>query len=522
MEESQLHDKHQTVKQQLREQYLLQRQQLLARHEKEFQQIERQNYHQYEELDMRQKNEILRVPKVQAQEHKTRLIMFKQALKVQNIQGDAERNRLRDFKAQEEKRQKAELERQSYKHMQQKRELEENNISNLRELRQLQNEKKRLLVDRENERLNAMETSFRQDLHKWKQQILPRRQIIDQQFAQQLEQLERFVAAGKGRGPGQGQTDLIENPTNMRPIGLGNQLGNIQHMNNFIGNEFNQQQYGQGPETIADNMSHIMEEGIHEQNRHAHASKRQSQDIDNVSLDGVLDEDENGPRPAGIISRNKSLKQQPSMRSQRTHNTAQNQPSNQPPAPQNQPSNPNPPNHSQDMNDDQNFDSMSKHSHHSNSSHPSRSPNKSHRNMSIKSPRNSRHQVIPENEAMSNSNQHHQHDNSNLPDHVSQRSHMTHNSHHTQPHVNGNLEATPPNALSPNAERRNSMRNSSLQHSPSQKSMVRNGSKRMGSIRESTGMSRNGSVRNSMRSNKSYNQNQSHENVIIEDGEGSM
>ena len=146
MEERQLHDKHQTVKQQLREQYLLQRQQLLARHEKEFQQIERQNYHQYEDLDMRQKNEIVRLPKVQAQEHKTRLIMFKQALKVQNIQGDAERIRLRDFKAQEEKRQKAEIERQAYKHMQQKRELEENNISNLRELRQLQNEKKRLLA----------------------------------------------------------------------------------------------------------------------------------------------------------------------------------------------------------------------------------------------------------------------------------------------------------------------------------------------------------------------------------------
>ena len=180
--------------------------------------------------------------------------MFKQALKVQNIQGDAERVRLRDFKAQEEKRQKAEIERQAYKHMQQKRELEENNISNLRELRQLQNEKKRLLVDRENERLNGMETTFRQDLHKWKQQILPRRQIIDQQFAQQLEQLERFVAAGKrpGVGPGgqlpgalggapdenfgYGGAGAMGRGGHHGMGGLGGNLGNIQHMNNYISN----------------------------------------------------------------------------------------------------------------------------------------------------------------------------------------------------------------------------------------------------------------------------------------------
>ena len=212
MEERQLHDKHQTVKQQLREQYLLQRQQLLARHEKELQQVERQNIHGMEELDMRHKNDNFRLPKQQRQEQKTRLIMFKQALKVQNIIGDAERIRLRDFNIQEDKRIKTEREKMQERHLQQLRELDENNKSNLRELRQLQNEKRRLLIDREDERLNAMETSFRQDLHKWKQQMLPRKHLIDQEFAQQLEQLERFVAAGKKPGHGE-EHPVISGPT---------------------------------------------------------------------------------------------------------------------------------------------------------------------------------------------------------------------------------------------------------------------------------------------------------------------
>ncbi|XP_053552580.1 serine/threonine-protein kinase 10-like, partial [Bombina bombina] len=80
LEERHLQERHQLMKQQLKDQYFLQRHELLRKHEKEQEQMQRYNQRMIEQLRLRQQQEKTRLPKVQRGEAKTRMAMYKKSL----------------------------------------------------------------------------------------------------------------------------------------------------------------------------------------------------------------------------------------------------------------------------------------------------------------------------------------------------------------------------------------------------------------------------------------------------------
>ncbi|XP_047643350.1 serine/threonine-protein kinase 10 isoform X4 [Phacochoerus africanus] len=115
MEEHHLQERHQLVKQQLKDQYFLQRHELVRKHEK--------------------------------------------------------------FSQQEEKRQKSERLQQQQKHENQMRDMVAQCESNMSELQQLQNEKCHLLVEHETQKLKALDESHNQNLKEWRDKLRPRKKV---------------------------------------------------------------------------------------------------------------------------------------------------------------------------------------------------------------------------------------------------------------------------------------------------------------------------------------------------------
>ncbi|KAB1271610.1 STE20-like serine/threonine-protein kinase, partial [Camelus dromedarius] len=139
LEERHLQEKHQLLKQQLKDQYFMQRHQLLKRHEKETEQMQRYNQRLIEELKNRQTQERARLPKIQRSEAKTRMAMFKKSLRINSTATpDQDRDKIKQFASQEEKRQKNERMAQHQKHENQMRDLQLQCEANVRELHQLQ------------------------------------------------------------------------------------------------------------------------------------------------------------------------------------------------------------------------------------------------------------------------------------------------------------------------------------------------------------------------------------------------
>ncbi|EGW06145.1 Serine/threonine-protein kinase 10 [Cricetulus griseus] len=140
MEEHQLQERHQLVKQQLKDQYFLQRHELLRKHEKEREQMQRYNQRMMEQLKIRQQQEKARLPKIQRSDGKTRMAMYKKSLHINGAGSASEqREKIKQFSQQEEKRQKAERLQQQQKHENQMRDMVAQCESNMSELQQLQN-----------------------------------------------------------------------------------------------------------------------------------------------------------------------------------------------------------------------------------------------------------------------------------------------------------------------------------------------------------------------------------------------
>uniref|UniRef100_A0A673AG44 non-specific serine/threonine protein kinase n=1 Tax=Sphaeramia orbicularis TaxID=375764 RepID=A0A673AG44_9TELE len=178
MEEKNLFERHQLLKQQLKDQYFLQRHQLLKKHEKEQEQMQCYNQRMIELLKARQQQEKNRLPKIQRSEAKTRMAMFKKSLRI-NSTGSAseDREKIKQFSQQEDKRQKAERLHQQQKHENQMREMVGQCESNIRELQQLQNEKCHLLVENETQRLKHLDEQHNQLLKDWRDHLKPRKKV---------------------------------------------------------------------------------------------------------------------------------------------------------------------------------------------------------------------------------------------------------------------------------------------------------------------------------------------------------
>uniref|UniRef100_A0A673ZCC3 non-specific serine/threonine protein kinase n=1 Tax=Salmo trutta TaxID=8032 RepID=A0A673ZCC3_SALTR len=177
LEERHLQEKHQLLKQQLKDQYFMQRHQLLKRHEKEMEQMQRYNQRLIEEMKNRQAQERGRLPKIQRGDAKTRMAMFKKSLRITSAPGtpEQEREKIKQFAAQEEKRQKNERLHQHQKHENQMRDLQLQCDSNIRELQQLQNEKCHLLIEHETQKLKELDEEHSQELQEWREKLRPRK-----------------------------------------------------------------------------------------------------------------------------------------------------------------------------------------------------------------------------------------------------------------------------------------------------------------------------------------------------------
>uniref|UniRef100_A0A8C9WUX4 non-specific serine/threonine protein kinase n=1 Tax=Scleropages formosus TaxID=113540 RepID=A0A8C9WUX4_SCLFO len=193
LEERHLQEKHQLLKQQLKDQYFMQRHQLLKRHEKEMEQMQSYNQRLLEDLKMRQAQERSRLPKIQRSDAKTRMAMFKQSLRITpSGNPEQDREKIKQFSFQEDKRQKTERLHQLQKHENQLRDLQLQGEGNVRELQQLQNEKCHLLVEQETQKLKELDEDHSQELKEWREKLRPRKKALEEEFSRKLQEQEVF------------------------------------------------------------------------------------------------------------------------------------------------------------------------------------------------------------------------------------------------------------------------------------------------------------------------------------------
>ncbi|KAM4726566.1 serine/threonine-protein kinase 10 isoform 2-T3 [Anableps anableps] len=193
MEEKNLLDKHQLLKQQMKDQYFLQRHLLLKKHEKEQEQMQCYNQRMIELLKNRQQQEKGRLPKIQRNEAKTRMTMFKKSLRI-NSTGSAseDKEKIKQFAQQELKRQKAERQHQQQKHDNQLREMMGQCESNIRELQQLQNEKCHMLIENETQRLKHLDEQHAQQMKEWRETLKLRKKEIEDELSAKKKDQEAF------------------------------------------------------------------------------------------------------------------------------------------------------------------------------------------------------------------------------------------------------------------------------------------------------------------------------------------
>ncbi|XP_060782109.1 STE20-like serine/threonine-protein kinase isoform X2 [Neoarius graeffei] len=193
LEERHLQEKHQLLKQQLKDQYFMQRHQLLKRHDKEMEQMQGYNQRLIEEMKNRQAQERGRLPKIQRSDAKTRMAMFKKSLRITGTgTPEQDREKIKQFAAQEEKRQKNERLHQHQKHENQMRDLQLQCDSNIRELQQLQNEKCHVLIEHETQKLKELDEEHGQELKDWREKLRPRKKALEEEFTRKIQEQEVF------------------------------------------------------------------------------------------------------------------------------------------------------------------------------------------------------------------------------------------------------------------------------------------------------------------------------------------
>uniref|UniRef100_A0A8C6WQL7 non-specific serine/threonine protein kinase n=1 Tax=Neogobius melanostomus TaxID=47308 RepID=A0A8C6WQL7_9GOBI len=144
---------------------------------------------------MQRYNQRARLPKIQRSEAKTRMAMFKKSLRITATAAatpEQERERIKQFAAQEEKRQKGERLHQHQKHENQMRDLQLQCDANIRELQQLQNEKCHLLIEHETQKLKELDEEHSQEIKEWREKLRPRKKALEEEFQRKLQEQEVF------------------------------------------------------------------------------------------------------------------------------------------------------------------------------------------------------------------------------------------------------------------------------------------------------------------------------------------
>jgi hypothetical protein len=183
MEERQLHERHQLAKRQLKDLFFLQRHQMLVHHEKELEHLKRMMDRKEEDLIKNQTLERKALPKRIRQEMKAREMMFRESMRIsvtnlnEVLKPIEEKDRLKKFQEAEKKRYRAEQHRFEMKHQRQLEESRASSATNIKELEQLQNEKRKMLMEHETQKLRELDDTYGQELREWKGQLKPRKQV---------------------------------------------------------------------------------------------------------------------------------------------------------------------------------------------------------------------------------------------------------------------------------------------------------------------------------------------------------
>lgn len=197
LEEKHMLERQSLAKHQLKDIFFLQRHQMLVRHEKEMEQVRRINARHMENLLKRQSDEKKQLPKRIRSEMKTRLLMFRESLRISTLANKAhaeERDKLRQFQESEKNRYKAEQQRQEQKHQRQLEELRQSSLNTIRELEQLQNEKRKALMEHETAKLKQMQDDHNSEQINWRRNLKSRKARLEEEFIRQRSEQERFYS----------------------------------------------------------------------------------------------------------------------------------------------------------------------------------------------------------------------------------------------------------------------------------------------------------------------------------------
>jgi len=151
-----------------------------------------------EDLIRNQTQERKALPKRIRQEMKAREMMFRESMRIsvtnlnETLKPIEEKDRLKKFQEAEKKRYRAEQHRFETKHQRQLEEARATAAAAIKELEQLQNEKRKMLMEHETQKLRELDEAYGQELRDWKAQLKPRKQALEDDFAFQLEEQERI------------------------------------------------------------------------------------------------------------------------------------------------------------------------------------------------------------------------------------------------------------------------------------------------------------------------------------------
>ncbi|KAL4609556.1 serine/threonine-protein kinase 10-like isoform X1 [Arapaima gigas] len=183
LEQRHLQEKYHLFKQQVKEQFSLQRQQLTKRHNKEKERASRFHQCLIDEQKSLQVQERTQFQRSQRAEAKLRLAQFKLELRKQGLAGSEHRQRLTQFLAEEDARQKQEKQNLQQSQERQLSELQEQCDVNVNELQQLQIEKLQLLVDKEKKKIRDLENEHTLELNEWKNKLASRKEVLEEDLA---------------------------------------------------------------------------------------------------------------------------------------------------------------------------------------------------------------------------------------------------------------------------------------------------------------------------------------------------
>ncbi|XP_078139764.1 uncharacterized protein LOC139923913 isoform X2 [Centroberyx gerrardi] len=192
MEQRHLQEKYHLFKQQVKEQFSLQRQQLTKRHNKDTE----RTFHFHRVLLVEEKNQHVQersqLQRTQRSQSKARLSQFKLELKTLGLTGPEQRQRLALFVTEEDGQQQLERQHLQQLEEQQLSEIQQQFDANMADLHQIQNEKLQLLVDMEKQKIRGLEDEHTLELNEWRDKLARRKEALEEDLARRRREKEEI------------------------------------------------------------------------------------------------------------------------------------------------------------------------------------------------------------------------------------------------------------------------------------------------------------------------------------------